>query len=96
MKGKERTRANLVEALLPGLADAWTGLPPAPARSRSTLGYSPIIGVDADKIVTDLPGGHVLNVIRQPVVRLRRHQERPCAGAVPLHHGLGASTSRRR
>ncbi len=65
MEGKPRTRANLVEAFFRSSADAWkdynrSGL------EKVHVGYSPIIGIDADKIVADFPQGHVLNVIRNP------------------------------
>jgi hypothetical protein len=65
MEGRPRTRANLVEAFFRASAEAWKD------RARSTresvyVGYSPIIGVDADKIVEDLPHAHVLNVVRNP------------------------------
>jgi Sulfotransferase family len=65
MAGKPRTRANLVEAFFRASAEAWKD-------SRRTgeekihVGYSPIIVVDADKIVRDLPTSHVLHVVRNP------------------------------
>ena len=65
MRGKQRTRANLVEAFFRASAEAWKD------RKRSDretvfVGYSPIVGVDADKIVADFPEAHVLNVVRNP------------------------------
>jgi hypothetical protein len=65
MRGKERTRGNLVAAFYRATADAWTDYSRS-GRESVYVGYSPIIGVDADKIVADLPGGHVLNVVRNP------------------------------
>lgn len=65
MQGKERTRANLVEAFYRASADSWKDYRRT-GKETTYVGYSPIIGVDADKIVTDLPGGHVLHVIRNP------------------------------
>jgi hypothetical protein len=65
MENRERTRASLIEAFFRSSAEAWRDY----ARSGSEhtyVGYSPIIGVDADKIVTDLPCGHVLHVVRNP------------------------------
>src|SRR3954451_15433318 len=55
MAGKPRTRANLIEAFYRASADAWTDYNRS-GRESVYVGYSPIIGVDADKIVTDLPG----------------------------------------
>ena len=65
MQGKQRTRANLVEAFFRASAQAWKD---RQLSDRETIyvGYSPIIGVDADKIVTDFPEAHVVNVVRNP------------------------------
>jgi len=65
LRGKERTRGHLVEAFYRATADAWTDYRRS-GRESVYVGYSPIIGVDADKIVADLPGAHVLNVVRNP------------------------------
>jgi hypothetical protein len=65
MQGKERTRGNLIEAFYRSSADAWKDYRRS-GREHVHVGYSPIIVVDADKIVADLPGGHVLHVIRNP------------------------------
>ena len=39
---------------------------PDPGSEHTYVGYSPIIVVDADKIIADLPDGHVLHVVRNP------------------------------
>jgi hypothetical protein len=65
MENRPRTRANLVEAFFRASAEAWTDRTRSD-RERVYVGYSPIIGVDADKIVEDLPHAHVLNVVRNP------------------------------
>src|SRR5437764_1466986 len=65
MQGKPRTRATLVEAFFRASADAWKDYRRS-GKETTYVGYSPIIGVDADKIVTDLPNGHVLHVVRNP------------------------------
>ncbi|NDJ59843.1 MAG: sulfotransferase, partial [Chloroflexi bacterium] len=52
------------------------------------VGYSPIIGVDADKILADLPNAHVLHVVRNPWSAYADTKKRP----VPLsmrHYMLG-------
>ena len=54
MEGRPRTRANLVEAFFRSSAEAWKDRARG-AREAVHVGYSPIIGVDADKIVEDLP-----------------------------------------
>src|SRR5436309_11472619 len=49
-------------------------------RERVHVGYSPIITVDADKILADLPGAHVLHVVRNPWSAFADTKKRP----VPL------------
>jgi len=44
------------------------------------LGYSPIIIVDAERIITDLPQSHVIHIVRNPWSAYRDTQKRP----VPL------------
>jgi hypothetical protein len=65
MAGKERTRANLVEAFFRASAKAWDDRASS-GRESVYVGYSPVVVVDADKIVADLPGAHVLHVVRNP------------------------------
>jgi hypothetical protein len=59
MEDRERSRAGLIEAFFRSSAEAWRDY----ARSgdeQTYVGYSPIVVVDADKIVAALPGGIVL------------------------------------
>lgn len=65
MEGKPRTRGNLVEAFFRASAEAWKDLVRS-GRESVYVGYSPIIGVDADKMLTDFEDSHVLNVVRNP------------------------------
>ena len=65
VQGKPRTRANLIEAFYRASAGAWKDYRRS-GRETVHVGYSPIIVVDADKIVADLPEGHVLHVVRNP------------------------------
>lgn len=65
MEGRPRCRANLVEAFYRASAEAWRDYQRS-GREVAYVGYSPIIGVDADKIVADLPEAHVLHVVRNP------------------------------
>lgn len=76
MQGRARTRASLVEAFFRSSAEAWRD------RSRSGreavyVGYSPIIGVDAEQIVADFAGAHVLNVVRNPWSAYADTKKRP-------------------
>lgn len=65
MEGKPRTRGNLMAAFFRASADAWKDAKRT-GREWVHVGYSPIIGVDADKIVKDLEHGHVLHIVRNP------------------------------
>ncbi len=65
MRGRPRTRGNLVAAFFEATARAWKDAQRS-GRESVYVGYSPIIGVDADKILADLPQAHLLNVIRNP------------------------------
>jgi hypothetical protein len=65
MAGKERTRANLVEAFFRASAKAWEDRASS-GKESVYVGYSPILVVDADKIVTEVAGAHVLHVVRNP------------------------------
>lgn len=65
MRGKARTRANLVAAFFRASADAWKDYRRS-GKETVHVGYSPIVGVDADKIVQDYADSHVLNIVRHP------------------------------
>ncbi len=60
-----RSRGHNVQAFFRATFDVWKNLRRS-GEERIHVGYSPIIGVDADKILTDLPGAHVLNIVRNP------------------------------
>jgi hypothetical protein len=82
MEGRPRTRGNLVEAFFRASAEAWRDRASS-GRESVYVGYSPIIGVDADKIVGDCEGAHVLNVVRNPWSAYADTKKR----AVPLSLG---------
>lgn len=87
MADKPRTRGNLMEAFFRASSEAWRDAKRS-GREWVHVGYSPIIVVDADKIVADLPGGHVLHIVRNPWSAYADTKKR----AVPLslaHYMLG-------
>lgn len=83
MQGKERTRGNLCEAFFRASADAWRDYKRS-GQEKFHVGYSPIIVVDADKIVTDYEHGHVIQVVRNPWSAYADTKKR--AVPLPLHH----------
>lgn len=82
-----RSRAANVAAFFRATFDAWKDCRKT-GRESFYVGYSPIIVVDADKILNDLPEAHVLHVVRNPWSAYADTKKRP----VPLslgHYMLG-------
>lgn len=82
-----RSRANNVAAFFRATFDVWKDRTHS-GREAVYVGYSPIVVVDADKILADLPRAHVLHVVRNPWSAYADHKKRP----VPLslaHYLLG-------
>jgi hypothetical protein len=77
-----RSRANNVAAFFKATFDAWKDYKRT-GEQKVYVGYSPIIGVDSDKILTDLPQAHVLHVVRNPWSAFADTKKRP----VPLALG---------
>jgi hypothetical protein len=82
-----RSRADNVAAFFRATFEAWSNFKRS-GKEEVYVGYSPIIGIDADKILGDLPGAHVLHVVRNPWSAYADTKTR----AVPLnlhHYMLG-------
>jgi hypothetical protein len=82
-----RSRPNNVEAFFRATFEAWKDYART-GREQVYVGYSPIIGVDSDKILTDMPNAHVLHIVRNPWSAYADTKKR----AVPLsieHYTLG-------
>ncbi len=65
MQDRPRTRGNLMAAFFRATSETWRDSRKT-GREHVHVGYSPIIVVDAEKILTDLPHAHVLHVVRNP------------------------------
>ncbi len=74
-----RSRAHNVAAFFRATFDAWKDYQRT-GREAVYVGYSPIITVDAEAILTDLPQAHVLHVVRNPWSAYADTKKRP----VPL------------
>lgn len=74
-----RSRPGNVGAFLESTLEAWKDYART-GEEKVYVGYSPIIAVDADKIVEDFPAGHVLHVVRNPWSAYADTKKRP----VPL------------
>src|ERR1051326_5956110 len=60
-----RSTANNMAAFFRATFDAWKNYRRT-GREQVYVGYSPIITVDGEKILRDLPNAHVLHVVRNP------------------------------
>ena len=65
VKTTGRSRANNVAAFFRATFDAWKDYRRT-GREVVHVGYSPIIVIDADKILGEMPQAHVLHVVRNP------------------------------
>lgn len=74
-----RTTGGNVLAFFRATFDAWKNRQ-ASGRERAFVGYSPIIAVDADRLLADLPQAHLLHVVRNPWSAYADTKRRP----VPL------------
>lgn len=79
VKESGRSRANNVAAFFKATFQAWKDYRRS-GREEFYVGYSPIIVVDADKILTDMPEAHFLHVVRNPWSAYADTKKRP----VPL------------
>jgi sulfotransferase family protein len=82
-----RSRGNNMAAFFRATFDAWKDYKRT-GKEQVYVGYSPIIVVDADKILSDLPQAHFLHVVRNPWSAYADTKKRP----VPLalaHYMLG-------
>jgi len=80
LKNKPLTRANAVEAFFRSTFKSWKNYNHS-GKEKAYVGYSPIIGIDGDKIISDYgKNGHVLHVIRNPFSAYADTKKR----AVPL------------
>jgi hypothetical protein len=74
-----RSRGGNVAAFFRATFEAWKDFRRS-GREVVYVGYSPIVTVDAEKILADLPGAHVLHVVRNPWSAYADTKKRP----VPL------------
>jgi len=65
IKEEGRSRSNNVSAFFRATFDAWKNVVRS-GRETMYVGYSPIVVVDADKILLDFPNAHVIHVVRNP------------------------------
>jgi hypothetical protein len=59
------SRGNIVAAFFEATFKSWSNLNRS-GRESAYVGYSPVIGFDGHKILSDFPHGHVIHVVRNP------------------------------
>ncbi len=74
-----RSRANNMEAFFRSTFDAWKSYKRT-GKEKFHVGYSPILVVDADKILKEMPQAHFVHVVRNPWSAYADTKKRP----VPL------------
>jgi hypothetical protein len=79
VRDQGRSRPGNVAAFFRATFDAWRDRA-ASGRERMYVGYSPILVIDADKVLHELPGAHFLHVVRNPWSAYADTKRRP----VPL------------
>lgn len=87
MRCLPRSRGNNVAAFFRATFDAWQDYRKS-GQEKVYVGYSPIVVVDTEKILQDLPKAHVLHVVRNPWSAYADTKKRP----MPLsmkHYLLG-------
>ena len=77
-----RSAADNVAAFYRATFDAWKDYHRS-GRELFYVGYSPIITIDADKILTDLPQAHILHVVRNPWSAFADTSKRPVPLSLP-------------
>ncbi|WP_406868009.1 sulfotransferase family protein [Paraburkholderia fungorum] len=71
------TRRKVIEAFFRATFSAWKNYYTQPAEGKSYVGYSPAIGIDADRIVRDFPDAKIMHIVRNPFSAYRDTKRRP-------------------
>lgn len=71
------TRAKAIEAFFRSTSFAWKNYYVKPAPGMVHMGYSPAIGIDADRMVKDFPNIRILHIVRNPFSAYRDTKRRP-------------------
>jgi hypothetical protein len=82
-----RSRPNNIAAFFRATFDAWKDYRRS-GRETTYVGYSPIIVVDGDKILNEVPAAHVLHVVRNPWSAYADTKKRPVSLSL-AHYMLG-------
>ncbi|HCP78484.1 MAG: sulfotransferase [Pusillimonas sp.] len=70
-------RAKVIEAFFRATFTAWKNYYTPKRDGMSYVGYSPAIGIDADRIVRDFPDVRIMHIVRNPFSAYRDTKRRP-------------------
>ncbi|TCR03920.1 sulfotransferase [Neorhizobium sp. JUb45] len=70
-------RAKVIEAFFRATFAAWKNYYVKPREDMTYVGYSPAIGIDADRIVRDFPDARIIHIVRNPFSAYRDTKRRP-------------------
>lgn len=71
------SRRKVIEAFFRSTFDAWENYYVKPKDDMFYVGYSPAIGIDADRIVRDFPDVKIMHIVRNPFSAYRDTKRRP-------------------
>jgi len=70
-------RRHVIEAFFKSTFAAWKNYYTQPSDQKVYVGYSPAIGIDADRIVRDFPDVRIMHIVRNPFSAYRDTKRRP-------------------
>ncbi|MFY9138696.1 sulfotransferase family protein [Zwartia sp.] len=70
-------RRAVIEAFFRATFAAWRNYYMTPQDGMSYVGYSPAIGIDADRIIRDFPNAKIMHIVRNPFSAYRDTKRRP-------------------
>lgn len=71
------SRRQVIEAFFRATFAAWENYYITPQDSMTYVGYSPAIGIDAERIVRDFPNVRIMHIVRNPFSAYRDTKRRP-------------------
>lgn len=70
-------RRKVIEAFFRSTFDAWNNYHLKPLEKMTYVGYSPVIGIDSDRLVRDFPEIRIIHIVRNPFSAYRDTKRRP-------------------
>lgn len=74
---KPYTRKKVIEAFFRSTFEAWENYYMKPSSDMTYVGYSPAIGIDAERMVKDFPNIKIIHIVRNPFSAYRDTKRRP-------------------